>query len=190
MLASENQSLLDQRLPSQPHELEVLRKRAIHLAVLQKQETQTDDEMFLHVQLANEEHYGIPYLYLDEILRPRPITPIPNTSGAIAGTIPYRGELIAVLDLGQLLDISEADQQDDYDNAWMVVVKTNNMFMALLVNEVHGNFHYRPESLSHSLNTTLEAPNAAIQGIFDGKIAILDLSTLLTAARLKLEKRI
>ena len=182
------------RMPDQEQERLVLRKRAIHLASKQHTDDLKESEMFLHVHLGKNEHYGIPYRHLEEILRPRPITPVPNTPKTIAGTIPYRGELIAVLDLAQLLEVQSQNDNEEYKTSWLVVVtiasgQVKHMTLALRVNEVHGNFHYRPEELSPSLNTTLEIPTGSIHGIFAGKIAILDLITLLSVSRLKLEKK-
>jgi|GEM_PF-3270659 len=178
------------RMPEQLYEQKILRRRAIHLAQKQRAEKQTEDEMFLHILLGKNENYGIPYGYLDEILRPRPITPIPNTPKSIVGTIPYRGGLIAVLNLAEILETPDLPEQHRNQGYWLVVVTANNMNLALLVNKVHGNYHYRNEELSPSLDISQETPTGSIHGIFDGKIAILDLSTLLSADRLKLEKRI
>jgi len=179
-----------QRLPQHEYERRILRRRAIHLANKQQTEKQTEDEMFLHILLGKNEHYGIPYCYLDEILRPRPITPIPNTTNVVVGTIPYRGNLIAVLDPSKLLDISEPEENILFSTYWLVVVSTNQLKVALLVSEVHGNFHYRNEELSPSLDTSLQSASSTIQGIYEGKIAILDLSALLSARSLKMEKKI
>jgi len=186
---SNNMPTSQNRMPNQVQEREILRKRAIHLASKQQIDNQDESEMFLHVQLGKNEHYGIPYRHLDEILRPRKITPVPNTPYTIAGTIPYRGELIGVVELAQMLEIQSHNEDKKHTTSWLVVVTANNMRLALLVNEIHGNFHYRQEELSPSLSNTLEVATAAIHGIFDGKIAILDLTTLLSVNRLKLEKK-
>jgi len=175
-------------MPTQEYARSILRKRAITLAKKNDVEELKDREMFLHIYLGNDEHYGIPYPYLDEILRPRPITPIPSSSKIIAGVIPYRGELIAVLDLSQMLNVTQANEDDRIKKSWFVIININKINIALLANEVHGNHYYQVEELSHSLNSTLDKSTGPILGIFDGKIAILDLATLLNTHYQKLEK--
>jgi purine-binding chemotaxis protein CheW len=176
------------RMPNQKQDRKRLRKRAINLASKLQPDNQENTEIFLHVHLDNNEHYGIPYKYLDEICRPRAITSIPSAPKIIIGVIPYRGELIAVLDLSQMLNISLHAEDERVKKSWLAIVSVEHMNVALLVNEVCGNYHYQPEKLCHSLHNTTEAENDPVDGIFDGKIAILDLTILLSRYHLKLEK--
>ena len=176
------------RMPQQQKDRQLLRKRAINLASRAQTDNHENTEMFLHIHLGNNEHYGIPYQYLDEICRPKPITPIPSAPKIIAGVIPYHGELIAVLDLSQMLKASLHAEVERINKSWLAIVSFEHMCVALLVNEVLGNFHYRPEELSHSLNNTSEIQTDPVNGIFEGKIAMLDLDILLSDYYLKLEK--
>ena len=179
MSKPKTQLLMNSLMPDQPYERNVLRKRAINLANKHVVENNEHSGMFLHIHMGNNEHYGIPYNNLDEILRPRAITPVPSSSIIIAGVIPYRGELIAVLDLAQMLKLAQSAEKVRAKNSWLVIVSYDQGHIALLVDEVLGNYHYQTEELSHSLNNNLDNQSGPILGIFNSKIAILNLSILL-----------
>jgi len=182
--------LVNNLMPKQQYEQSILRKRAINLANRHQEESNDNSEMFLHVSLGNDDHYGIPYQYLDEIIRPRTITPVPSSTNTIAGVIPYRGELIAVLDLPQLLKVSQTTDIERIKSSWLVIISINQVHIALLVDEIQGNYHYRAEELSHSLNNTSEKQSGPIQGIFDNKVAIIDIAVLLRTNYQTLEKNV
>ncbi|MFK5985500.1 MAG: chemotaxis protein CheW [Pseudomonadota bacterium] len=182
---------INKRMPNLPQEQELLRKRAIYLASTSKLQEQQDRDMFLHIYLGKNEHYGIDYVYLDKILRPRLITPMPDSNAIIAGVIPYQGELITVLDLCKMLDIAQTTEpQTDkqrYKNSWLVIITIKQIHLALLVNDIRGNYHYQKEQLSSSINNTVEFSTGFVHGIYADKIAILDLHTILNSHQLKLE---
>ncbi len=61
--------------------------------------------------LANEE-FGVDILLVKEIIRPAPITEVPNTLSYVEGVINLRGKVVPVVDLRKRLDleISEEDK--------------------------------------------------------------------------------
>ncbi len=183
MARAKKQKTFHSRMPHKADERRKLRNRAIHLANIRQIEDDKEKELFLQIGLDNDDHYGIPYKYLDEILRPKPITLIPQSEKIISGVIPYRGELIAVLDLSIMLGIKQSSETvtSKIKSSWLVIVSIENVKLALLVHEVVGNCHYRPENLGPSMNTKLEVKDDPILGIFNGKIAIIDLHRLLTS---------
>ncbi len=182
MSQAKKQEKFQSRMPQKADELRKLRNRAIHLASARQSEGDKEQELFLQIGLDNNEYYGIPYQYLDEILRPKPITPVPQAKKIISGVIPYRGDLIAVLDLSSMLEIEQPTESIDskIKNSWFVIVSVEKIKVALLVNEVVGNCHYRPENLGASMSTKLEVQNDHVLGVFDGKTAIVDLHRLFT----------
>ncbi|MGQ2843913.1 chemotaxis protein CheW, partial [Leptospira interrogans] len=56
-----------------------------------------------------EEIFGIDILKIHEILKPVPITRIPNGDDYILGVINLRGEIIPILDLKQVFGIGYSD---------------------------------------------------------------------------------
>ncbi|EKR65458.1 MULTISPECIES: chemotaxis protein CheW [Leptospira] len=57
----------------------------------------------------NEEIFGIDILKIHEILKPVPITRIPNGGDYILGVINLRGEIIPIIDLKQVFGIGYSD---------------------------------------------------------------------------------
>ncbi|WP_425460223.1 chemotaxis protein CheW [Leptospira semungkisensis] len=53
----------------------------------------------------DKEIFGIDILYIHEILKPVPITRIPNVEGFILGVINLRGEIIPIMDLKELFGL-------------------------------------------------------------------------------------
>ncbi len=166
----------------------LLRKRAIQLANERQFKQKKAKKLFLQIILGNDEHYGIPYKYMDEILHSTSITPIPQAAEIIAGVISYRGELIAVLNLAQMLHVTAYDDTDKtITSSNLVIVTVKKMQLALFVNEVIGNIHYQPELLDHTFQNKLEIESDPITGIHNGKIAIIDLPTLLKNHQILME---
>ena len=56
---------------------------------------------------------------VSEIIHPLPITPLPNCPDSIEGVAPLRGELIAVLNVRSIVDLTES--QDTEPFKWIVL---------------------------------------------------------------------
>ncbi len=168
----------------------LLRNRAIQLASEHHVTEKKAKDLFLQINLGNEDHYGIPYQYMDEILHLTPITPIPQASDIITGVILYHGELIAVLNLSKMLNVSEyvENLNETETSSNLIIVTVEKMQVALFVNEVIGNRHYKPEQLDHSFQNNLAIESDPIKGIYDGKIAIINLHALFKKHQLLLER--
>lgn len=179
-------------MPDSAHARAVMHRRAVRLAcevehhVDQSRLTRGGD-LFLAVRLGARERYGIPYRWLDEIVRPRGLTPVPGTPDFIAGVMPRRGQLLAVLDLARLLRVlgSEQGREDDEDTR-LVIVSAAGYRVGLRVAEVIGNDHYRMESLGPPLPGAGEA--TWITGIHAGELAMLDLEVLLGDPKIRIEE--
>ncbi|EQA38660.1 CheW-like protein [Leptospira inadai serovar Lyme str. 10] len=57
----------------------------------------------------DKELFGIDILHIHEILKPVPITRIPNVEGFILGVINLRGEIIPIMDLKELFGLGFCD---------------------------------------------------------------------------------
>ncbi|MCP3933720.1 MAG: chemotaxis protein CheW [Bacteroidetes bacterium] len=167
-------------------DLLLLRKRAIQLANERQSNEKKANDLFLQINLGNDEHYGIPYKYMDEILHLIPITPIPQADDIISGVIFYHGELIAVLNLSKMLNVSE-NMNEAMASPELIIVTVEKMQIALFVNEVIGNCHYTPDQLDHGFQNKIAIESNPITGIYNGKVAIIDLPALFIKHQLLLE---
>lgn len=167
------------RLPDTPRAREVLRARAIRLASERDRGEDADrGELFLSVRLGAREHYGIPYRNLEEIARPRGLTPVPRAPGHIAGIINRQGRLITVLAMTRLIPV-DPDPTADADTRRIVVVRGAGLTVGLLVDEVLGNDHYHPDRLGASLPSPGLREPVRVAGVHDGRVAMLDIEAML-----------
>lgn len=180
-------------IPDSPHARAVLHRRAVRLASETDQARRAPrGDLFLAVRLGAREHYGIPYRWLDEIVRPRGLTPVPGTPPFFAGVMPRRGQLLAVLDLARLLGVAENDGADEGTamgdaETRLVIVSAAGYSVGLRVAEVLGNDRYRAESLGPALPGAAGEENW-ITGIHAGRLAMLDLEALLGDPRIRIEE--
>ncbi|MBI5330612.1 MAG: purine-binding chemotaxis protein CheW [Betaproteobacteria bacterium] len=171
-------------MPDSPYARAILHRRAVRLACETESKQQAPrGELFLDVRLGARERYGIPYRWLDEIVRPRGLTPIPGTPPFVAGVMARRGQLLAVLDLARLLGVeADADSQEER----LVMVSAAGLSLGLRVAEVLGNDRYQAAALGPAL------PGAGerhwITGIHAGHLTMLDLEALLSDPRIRIEE--
>lgn len=180
------------------HARAVLHRRAVRLASETDQARRAPrGDLFLAVRLGAREHYGIPYRWLDEIVRPRGLTPVPGTPPFVAGVMPRRGQLLAVFDLARLLRVmgNEAENAGATEGACvgddgtrLVIVSAAGYSVGLRVAEVLGNDRYRAESLGPALPGAAAGTENWITGIHAGRLAMLDLEALLGDPRIRIEE--
>ena len=87
---------------------------------------------YLTFFLASEE-YGVEILKVQEIIGRLPITPVPLTSKYIRGVINLRGKIHPIMDIKIKFRM---DQTQITDETCIIVIKTANMMMGILVDKV------------------------------------------------------
>ncbi len=170
------------------HARAILHRRALRLANETDHAQQAPrGDLFLALRLGTRERYGIPYRWLDEIVRPRGITPVPGTPPFVAGVMARRGQLLVVLDLALLLGIESSEEDAD---TRLVMVSAAGYRVGLRVAEIIGNDRYRTDSLGPILSGTATGTGTKnwISGIHAGKLAMLDLDALLSEPRIRIEE--
>ena len=170
------------------HARAILHRRALRLANETDHARQAPlGDLFLALRLGSRERYGIPYRWLDEIVRPRGITPVPGTPPFVAGVMARRGQLLVVLDLALLLGIESSEEDAD---TRLVMVTAAGYRVGLRVAELIGNDRYRADSLGPILSGTATSTGTKnwISGLHAGELAMLDLEALLSEPRIRIEE--
>ena len=165
-------------LPSSPRDREVLRRRAVRLACESDQARAAPaGELFLVVRLGAGELYGIPYAHMEEIVRPRGLTPVPGTPDFVAGVLSRRGHLVTVLSLRRLLPMEGREEAGG--DARIAFIRGAGLAVGLLVDGVEGNDRWISGALSPAPPSPGVRDPAWISGIHDGRVAMLDIESLL-----------
>jgi purine-binding chemotaxis protein CheW len=94
--------------------------------------TSTGEEQVVVFRL-DSESYGIDIFRVNEIIRLREITPIPQTGSHIRGLVNLRGKTIPVVDLRARFSMMSGD---DGDSTRIIVVESDSGNIGIVVDEV------------------------------------------------------
>jgi len=107
---------------------------------------------FIVFKLASEE-FGIEITKVQEILKPQPVTKLPQAAGFIEGITNLRGDIITIIDLRKRLDFPLSNQGEDR----ILVVKINDIDVGFIVDDASEVIRIEEEQIA--------APKQGIAGI-------------------------
>jgi purine-binding chemotaxis protein CheW len=91
-----------------------------------------DTSQFLSF-VVDKEYFGLELLAVHEILKPVPITRVPNVENYILGVINLRGEIIPILDLKKRFDLGYTELNP---TSRFIVIMVNEKRIGIFVDEV------------------------------------------------------
>jgi purine-binding chemotaxis protein CheW len=141
-----------------------------------RDEDRRRNEGYIRFRLGAGEHYGVPYRHAEEIMHVGAISPVPCTPRFVRGVINRRGDMITVLDLKALFEVSGPD---DPEHARILVVAAATLTVGLLVDEVVDNDDYEPDGLDRPVASRGLPTAEHLLGLHEGTVALLDLDALL-----------
>lgn len=175
---------LIQWLPQDEYSQNILRERAERVArkaIISAQKR--SDSSYISFRLGRDEHYGLSYEQVKEVMPPQNPTPLARAPRFIAGVINRRGALLAVLDLKQLFGI----QPTDYSNLSILIVNSKKMTLGILADEVEGSFSYDPSLLDSPLPSEGTIKSEYILGVHQARTALLNVDAILTDIQTQLQ---
>jgi purine-binding chemotaxis protein CheW len=92
-----------------------------------------------------DEDFGFPLAAVQEIARPVPITPVPNTPDWLVGVGNVRGDVVSMVDLRQFLGMTR--NAAEAERLLVVQSKTDDLVVGLLVDNVRGLTSIIPENI-------------------------------------------
>ena len=92
----------------------------------------------------NNDFYCISLAYVKEVLKDTNITNVPGTPDFIEGIMNLRGDYITVVNLKKLLGLPE---ETVYDKKPVIIVKCNELKLALLIDKINELFDYQEFSV-------------------------------------------
>ncbi|MGM0471392.1 MAG: chemotaxis protein CheW [Bacillota bacterium] len=126
------------------------------------------------------EEFGVKITRVQEIIRPKKITELPNSSEFMAGIINLRGDIISVIDLRSKFGV----QQETDQKTRIIIVEMDNQDVGLIVDSVSEVLRIEPEDIEEAPDRIAGIKEDYLKGIgkVDDRIVILlDLDKLLTA---------
>jgi purine-binding chemotaxis protein CheW len=158
-------------------ERDILKHRAALLA--EKKITKADDPTFITVvafQLAGE-LYGIEVRHIRMVYGVKDLTHIPGVPDFISGIINMRGEIISVVDLKKLLDLSI---QKAFDQGQVIILNSFDMELGIGVDKVLGVMRIPENDIQPKLPTLTGIRALYLKGVARDGLVILDGEKILT----------
>ncbi|QMT61773.1 chemotaxis protein CheW [Legionella sp. PC997] len=177
-------------IPKNEEALKILQTRAKQLAQPELDTNQNHGITFVRFNLGQNEHYGIPYQYVQEVLRNISIAPAPFVPHFIAGVINWRGALITVVDLFKFLHLNHSIPSCEQQNEFIIVIQANNITLGLLVQRVEGSQLYLPSELAEPLSSPNVPHPEYILGLHHAATAIINVETLISSLSQEIKLRL
>lgn len=150
----------------------ILQERARQMARAETaHESAAKREFYLLVQLGKNEQYAIPYAFLDEVIPPQRLMKVPGVQECFAGVFNYRGLMMTAFDTRRYFGIAK---HVPVEACPFVIINTQPLRIALLVDEILGNQEFYPTDLKPGLPTGDAGAFNCISGIFQGNIALIN----------------
>lgn len=129
------------------------------------------------------EHYAIESRFVSEVLRAPEITDVPGTPALLCGVTNLRGEIMAVMDIGQLLGAPHQDEQCP----WVLVLGQDRPELGIVVQTVTEVAGMRTDALLPPARASHEINREWIRGVTADAVVVLDGRQLLEDQRLHID---
>jgi len=143
--------------------------------------TATPNEEQMVVFQLNTESYGIDIFRVNEIIRMREITPIPQTEVHVRGLVNLRGKTIPVVDLRIRFGL---DSKEDGDSTRIIVVDGEHGNVGVVVDAVREVVTLQSADVEDAPTIVTDVNSDFVRGIAkcpDGLITLLNLDKALAA---------
>ncbi|MEG3843088.1 chemotaxis protein CheW [Microcoleus sp. herbarium14] len=162
-----------------PEEKAIFRERADNLRLLGEIENSVAINMSLAVVVLNGEYFGINLGVVREFTDIRQVTPVPCTPDRIIGNMNLRGEILTLLDIRNVLNMSA----DTKSLSKAIVVEVEDLVAGIVVDEILDIIHLNLAEIATIPAALNSANREYLRGtaFYEEKIiAVLNLQKLLT----------
>lgn len=156
---------------------DILRKRALELAARKPEQAVLRTELQLLIVRAATDTFGLPMSNLLMTGRAVGMSKVPaQTSGALRGSIWFRGDVWSVYALETLMHLSGNPVNDE---GWLVYLRIAGRKLALFVTEIVGTRDANSNDIM-AAEDLASTPNQLVAGVLDGHIQVVELAALLS----------
>ena len=166
-------------MPTSEKAIEILQARAKQLAKQEIDASENNSVDFICFRLGQNESYGVPYQYVQEVLRNIIVAKPPFVPKFIAGIINWRGALITIVDPIKFFHPNHSGQNAEHNKEFIIIINVHNITLGLLANRIEGSENYQPSQLSLPLSSVDVANPEYILGINHSTTAILNIEVLI-----------
>ena len=163
-------------MPKNKEATRILRERAIYLARHERDNKKEEGLVsYIRFRLGAKECYGIPYLYIKEVIQHLTPTKVPFAPYYVAGIINRRGALLPVFDLKLFFHI----QPSPVEHTHIILISSGNTTVGILADDIDGSDTYDPALLDASLTSADLINPDYIMGLHQGVTAIINVAAIL-----------
>ena len=165
----------------------ILREKAQALARPLAQSEAASEMLDLLVFSIADARYAVETAEVAEVTPLREVTVVPCTPAFVRGVVNHRGRILAVLDLGELFELSgQAIRQDSF----IVLVEAGGLSFGILSDMVVGTVQCPGSVLSTPPAALSAARRIFLKGVTAEMVAVLDLEALARDPRLIVNEEI
>lgn len=162
-------------------EIKIMKARAAKLAEPIIHHDASQDLEFILFSLIDDGEYGLPYGFVEEIIKPDAVALVPCAPDAIRGVVSFRGALLAVADISVLFG---GEPQAIKERPWIVVVQHEGKRLGLLVSAMSSSKVFSTADLKPLAAASPGQKSEYIQGTIGENIAILKVESLFSSKKL------
>lgn len=177
-------------MPTSAEAIQILQARAIQLAKEEMDKTSNSGIPFIRFSLSENEHYGIAYQYVQEILHHAVIEKPPFIPHFIAGVLNWRGSLITVIDLLHFFHQRPPKHHLQQKSEFVIVINAEDITLGLLTPQIQGSAVYQSKQLAVPLSSINSAKPEYILGLHHAVTAIIHVEALVSSLCLEVKKRL
>lgn len=131
----------------------------------------------------NNEKYAFNIKYINEVFKPKKVTPLPCTPSFIIGIINFRGKILSVVDIRNFIGFTH-DIKDFNEVRQVIVVKVNDFEVGILVDNVLGYYSISVEEIQKNVLTLTEDRKEFIFGIARNSTMIVDIENIMLSEKI------
>jgi len=134
-------------------------------------------QQFVCFKLADEE-YAMDIQCVQEVIRVKRITPVPQMPEFCRGVVNIRGNVIAIFDLRKVFHLPEKPLDEA---SKFLITKVDDVMMGLIVDEILDNIKLEPAEIDPTPTVKMKIEKECVKGLgsLEGRmIVIIDLSVV------------
>jgi len=120
---------------------------------IENPDADSTDKTMLIVFPVMDEEYALPIDMATEVVSMRPVAPIPQAPAYVLGAANVRGTVLTVLDPAIQFGLIDEDEAEGKEQKFLLVLKSDEYKMALVVDEVPSNLLIDSGDLDVSVDT-------------------------------------